>query len=89
MSLFLLLRLVYKAPMATKPKLKKTSFDAFARMMAKALRMGQEHRETRTAQATPLELAVNLKVPGSEARNVYVLYLREAYLAGYNFEERD
>jgi len=88
-TLFLLLRLVYKALMATKAKLKKTNFDVFARMMAKALRMGQEHRETRRAQATPLELAVNLKVPGSEARSVYVLYLRESYLAGFNFVERD
>jgi len=75
--------------MATKPKSKKIDFDLFARMMAKALRMGQEHRETRRAQATPLELAVNLKVPGAEARSVYVLYLRESYLAGFNFVERD
>ena len=76
-------------PMAPKPKTKKTDFDAFARMMAKALRMGQEHNETQRAQATPLELAVNLKVPGAEARSLLVLYLRESYLAGFNFKESD
>jgi hypothetical protein len=85
-ALFLLVRLVYKADMATKAKTKKTEFPVFVRMMAKALRMGREHRTSRRAQSTPLELAVNLKVPGAEARSLYVLYLRESYLAGYNFE---
>jgi hypothetical protein len=75
--------------MAPKPKVTKTSFDSFARMMGKAVRLGQAHRAIRQAPATPLELAVNLKVPGAEARSVYVLYLRESYLAGYNFKESD
>jgi len=71
------------------PKLKKTDFDAFARMMAKAVKLGRAHRVKRQAQATPLELAVGLKVPGTEARSIFVLYLREAYLAGYNFTNRE
>ena len=76
--------------MATKAKKPpKTNFDSFARMMGKAVRLGHEHKEEDRAQATPLELAVNLKVPGEDARNITVLYLREAYLAGYNFVERD
>jgi hypothetical protein len=76
--------------MATKPKkLPKTDFDSFARMMGKAVKLGHEHRVTSREQATPLELAVSLKVPGAEARSLYVLYLRESYLAGYNFVERD
>lgn len=84
-----MLRLVYKELMAPKPKTKKTDFDSFARMMGRAVRLGRAHRAARQAQATPLELAVNLRVPGAEARSVYVLYLREAYLAGYNFTDRD
>lgn len=75
--------------MATKPKTKTTDFEAFARMMAKAIRMGREDRKARRSKATPLELAVTLKVPGEEARSVYVLYLRESYLAGFNFVESD
>jgi len=90
-ALFLLHRLVYKEAMATKPKAKPktTDFAAFTRMMGRAIKMGYAHKESKREQATPLELAVNLKVPGAEARSVYVLYLREAYLAGFNFEERD
>ena len=84
-------RLVYKGGMATKakPKLKRTDFAVFSRMMHKALLLGHEHRKIRQAHATPLELAVTLKVPGSEARSLIVLYLRESYLAGYNFKESD
>jgi len=88
-ALFLLLRLVYKGAMATKAKPKKTDFETFARMMGKALKMGHEHKDDAREQATPLELAITLKVPGAEARSVHVLYLREAYLAGYNFLESD
>jgi hypothetical protein len=77
------------AAMATKPKTKKTDFEGFARMMSKAVKMGRDHKVARQAQATPLELAVELKVPGAEARSIYVLYLRESYLAGYNFKESD
>ena len=64
--------------MAAKQKTSRIDFPRFARMMAKALKLGHEHRATRE-EATPLELAVKLKVPGAEARSVYVLYLREAY----------
>jgi hypothetical protein len=74
--------------MATKPK-KKTDFTSFAKMMGRAVKLGFQHRASRQAQATPLELAVALKVPGAEARSLYVLYLRESYLAGFNFNERD
>lgn len=70
-------------------KTPKTDFDAFARMMGKALRLGRAHKEKGRAQATPLELAIELKVPGAAARSLFVLYLRESYLAGFNFVERD
>jgi len=77
------------ATKAKKAKAKKTDFPSFARMMAKAITLGYEHKNERRDQATPLELAVCLKVPGAEARSLHVLYLREAYLAGYNFVECD
>lgn len=75
--------------MAAKPKTKKTDFPAFARMMGRAVQLGNVHKRTKQAQATPLELAVALKVPGFEARSLLVLYLRESYLAGFNFKESD
>jgi len=78
-----------KGGMAAKPKSKKTNFSAFARMMGKAVQLGNEHKQAKQAQVTPLELAVALKVPGFEARSLLVLYLREAYLAGFNFKESD
>lgn len=75
--------------MPAKSKPKKTNFPAFARMMGRAVQLGNVHRKTRQAQATPLELAATLKVPGMEARSLLVLYLRESYLAGFNFKESD
>lgn len=75
--------------MSAKPKAKPVTFDAFARMMGQALKLGRKHRLARQDQATPLELAVALKVPGEDARSLHVLYLRESYLAGYNFTDRN
>ena len=78
MALFFLRLLLYKASMAKT----KDDFPAFTRMMAKALKLGNEHKTAKRAQATPLELAIELK---AETRGILMLYLREAYLAGYNF----
>lgn len=68
---------------------KKTDFAVFAKLMAKAVLLGQTHKLDSQTPATPFELVTRLKVPPSDAaRGQYVLHLREAYLAGYNFVER-
>lgn len=72
--------------MATKKTTAEAQFAKFARLMSKAVRLGHEHQDEKRAQATPVELAVELKM---EPRSLSMLYLREAYLAGYNFVERD
>jgi hypothetical protein len=73
-----------------KPKVKKVKvfdFDSFARILGKAVRLGRAHWLARQAQATPAELATVLNLPNVEpvSRSVYLLFIREAYLAGYNF----
>jgi hypothetical protein len=61
------------------------SFSKFVRLMGKAVALGGAHRKARKEKASPLELITALKIPTLSARSVHVLYLREAYLAGYNF----
>jgi hypothetical protein len=66
------------APSKTAP----ADFTAFTKMMSKALKLGQEHKQAKRDPATPLELAIELK---SEARGVSMMYLRESYMAGFNW----
>lgn len=62
----------------------KTDFPAFSRAMGRALKLGRTHREEGRVPATPLELLTSVKFPASGAT---AIYLREAYLAGFNFTE--
>ena len=70
---------------------KKTGFQKFARQMAAALRLGRQHKKMRYVELAPRALAVTLNALEHEndARSIRMLYLREAYLAGYNFNESD
>ena len=67
-------------------KRKNDKFSAFAADMATALSLGHKDRLALRVPATPVELGLALDV---EARSMSMLYLREAYLAGYNYVSRD
>jgi hypothetical protein len=68
---------------------KKTGFQKFARQMAAALRLGRQHKTLRYIETSPRALASALGILENNVRSVRMLYLREAYLAGYNFSESD
>ena len=66
------------------PRKNKSSLDAYARKMTQALRLGHAHRLEKRAQATPPELAILLKM---DSTSLPLVYLREAYIAGYYFTD--
>jgi len=75
----------YTARMAPKKKIKALDFAGFAKLLSKAAKLGNEHKQEGRASATPMELMHALRVETGDVRATHFIQLMESYRAGYSF----